>query len=67
MLLSVLLLIPVAILNHFIELNVFVAGGIAVVYVLLVWYIELQRGLFIMSKETLIGYVTKMKSKIIKK
>ena len=65
-LLSLLLLLPVAALNYFVKLNVFVAGGIAVMYVLLVWYIELQRGLFIMSKETLMGYVDKIKSKIIK-
>lgn len=66
-LLSTLLLLPVVALNHFMNLNVFAAGGIAVVYVLMVWYIELQRGLFVMSKETFYGYVDKMKSKIIKK
>ena len=65
-LLSTLLLLPVALLNHFLRLNVFVAGGIGVVYVLAVWFIELRRGLFIVSRETLYNYFLKMKSKIIK-
>ena len=62
-LLSVVHIIPVALLNHFVTLNVFLAGGIAVVYVLVVWFIELKRGIFIVSKETLMSYIQKLKNK----
>jgi len=65
--LSVLLIIPIAVLNHFVDLNVFLAGGIAVVYVLTVWFIELKKDLFIMSKDTFLNYISNIKTKIIKK
>lgn len=62
-LLSLIFIAPVAVINHYITLNVFVAGGIAVIYVLAVWFIELKRGLFIVSKETLFTYIQKFKNK----
>lgn len=62
-LISILLIIPVAVVNYFVNLNVFVAGGIAVVYILTVWFVELKKGLFIVSKETLITYIEKLKNK----
>lgn len=60
-LISVLFLLPIAILNHYVKLNIFVAGAIGVVYVLAVWLMELKRGLFIVSKETLTNYLSKTK------
>lgn len=62
-LLSLILIVPVAVINHYVSLNVFVAGGIAVFYILAVWFIELKRGLFIVSKETLFTYIQKFKNK----
>lgn len=59
--LSVLFILPVVLLNHFVKLNIFVAGGIGVIYVLAVWFVELKRGLFIMSKESLMNYLSKIK------
>ena len=60
-LISILFLIPVAILNHYVKLNIFVAGVIGLVYVLAVWLMELKYGLFIVNKETLMNYLTKIK------
>lgn len=65
-LLSTLLLIPVVALNYFVKLNVFIAGGIAVAYILAVWFIELRKGLFIVGRETLRGYIAKIKMRISK-
>ena len=65
--LSLLLIIPVAVLNLYAKLNIFVAGGIGLVYVLVVWLIELKKGLFIVSKDTLMNYLTKIKVNIKKK
>ena len=60
-LISILFLLPFALLNHFVKLNIFVAGAIGVVYVLAVWLMELKHGLFIVSKETLTNYLSKIK------
>lgn len=60
MLLSVLLVMPVAVLNYYVELNIFVAGVIGVVYVLVVWLIEIKLRLFIVDKETLSNYLSKI-------
>jgi O-antigen/teichoic acid export membrane protein len=63
---SLLLLLPLAALNYFVQLNVFVAGSIGLIYVLFVWFIELRRGIFIVSKDRLIFYLKSLKSKIFK-
>lgn len=60
-LISIVFLLPVALLNHFVKLNIFVAGAVGVVYVLAVWWMELKRGLFIVNKETLTDYLSKIK------
>lgn len=60
---SVFLIIPVVIVNHFIHLNVFTAGFIGIVYVLIVWLIELQLDLFIISKDKLQSYLLKILKK----
>ena len=61
LLISILFLLPIALLNHFVKLNIFVAGAIGVVYVLTVWLMELKRDLFIVSEETLTNYLSKIK------
>lgn len=61
LLLSAMLVIPVACLNHFVELNIFVAGIIGLVYVLAVWFIEIKHGLFIVDQETLLNYLSRIK------
>lgn len=61
LLLSVMLVIPVVGLNHFVELNIFVAGIIGLVYVLAVWFIEIKHGLFIVDQETLLNYLSRIK------
>lgn len=63
-LVSVILLIPVTIINHYIHLNIFAAGIIGIIYVLSVWIIEIRLNLFIVSKDTLITYISRIKNKI---
>ena len=61
---SVLPLIPVGVLNHFYSLNIFLAGGIGLVYAVVVWLIELKKGLFIVGKDTLRSYFQRIKRKV---
>lgn len=60
-LISILFLLPIALLNHYMKLNIFFAGTIGVVYVLTVWWMELKRGLFIVNNVTLTNYLSKLK------
>lgn len=59
-LLSIFLIIPVAIINYITSLNIFIAGCISIIYVLAVWGIELKMGLFIISKDTLMMYLSRI-------
>lgn len=61
LLFSVMLVIPVAVLNYFVELNIFVAGIIGLVYVLAVWFIEIKHDLFIVDQTTLLNYLSRFK------
>ena len=61
MLFSVLPVLPFAFLNYFVDLNIFVAGIMGLVYVLAVWFIEIRRDLFIVSRETLLNNLSKFK------
>lgn len=63
-LLSAILLIPIAVINHFVHLNIFTAGIIGFIYVLSVWIVEIRLNLFIVSKDTLIKYLLQIKNKI---
>lgn len=64
-LLSASLLIPIAIINHFAHLNIITAGIIGLIYVLTVWMIEIRLNLFIVNKDTLIKYLSRIKTKLI--
>ncbi len=61
---SVVPLIPLVVLSFFVTLNVFVAGALAIVYVLAVYYFELKKSLFIVSKQTITTYVSKIMNTI---
>ena len=61
-LISISILLPFALLNFFVKLNIFVAGALGLTYVLSVWWMELKRGLFIVSKNTLTDYILKLKN-----
>jgi O-antigen/teichoic acid export membrane protein len=61
MLISVLPVLPVAVLNYYVDLNIIVALVIGLVYVLAVWFIEIKYDLFIVSRETLLSNLSKFR------
>ena len=52
LLISLLVIMPVAISHHFCHFNVWLACGLSVVYLVVVYYIELKKGLFLIDYES---------------
>lgn len=52
LLISLLVIMPVAIGHHFCHFNVWLACGLSVVYLVVVYYIELKKGLFLIDYES---------------
>ena len=65
-LLSAIALVPVVLLKIFVGVNIWSAAAIAAVYVLLVYWIELKKDLFIVNRQTVENVLGKLKSKFVK-
>ena len=64
-LISSLIILPIAIGHYFIHFNVWVACGLSIIYLIVVYYIELRKGLFLInykSYKSILNKITKRKS-----
>lgn len=57
---SILLIIPISLGHYFYHFNVWMAFGISAVYLCIVYYIEIKRGLFLINYETLHTVLNKL-------
>ena len=64
-LISSLIILPIAIGHYFLHFNVWLACGLSIVYLIVVYYIELRKGLFLINYESykcILNKITKRKS-----